>query len=179
MQRRVGQPWQRLWAHARLREALGGELPQSCVVLGAVELHGTRRIRIGEGVLIFPGVYLETQGLGRIDIGAGVVLSRGVHVVAFDRVVIGDHSMVGEYSSLRDANHRTGTPRTRDSGYNTAPIVLGTNVWLGRGVTVLKGCVLGDHVVVGANAVVTQSLAEHSTAVGIPAQVRASSTTSK
>ncbi|MFM2075308.1 MAG: hypothetical protein RJB34_1613 [Pseudomonadota bacterium] len=177
LHRRIGQPWQRLWAHARLREALGGELPLSCVVLGAVELHGTRRIRIGEGALIYPGVYLETQGQGHIEIGAGVVLSRGVHVVAFDRVVIGDHSMVGEYSSLRDANHRTGTTRTRDSGHDTAPIVLGTNVWLGRGVTVLKGCVLGDHVVVGANAVVTHSLPEQSTAVGIPARVRTPSPT--
>jgi acetyltransferase-like isoleucine patch superfamily enzyme/cellulose synthase/poly-beta-1,6-N-acetylglucosamine synthase-like glycosyltransferase len=171
LHRLVWQPWQRMWAYTRLREALDGNLSPSCVVLDSVELHGTRRIRIGNNALIYPGVYLETQGDGVIEIGNRVVLSRGVHIVAFDRVVISDDCLVGEYSSIRDANHRTGTSCTRDSGYDSAPIVLGPNVWLGRGVTVLKGCNLGEHVVVGANAVVTSSLFAHSTAVGIPARV--------
>lgn len=168
--RRVWQPWQRMWAYAQLREAMDGNLSPSCVVLANVELHGTRQIRIGHGALIYPGVYLETQGEGVIEVGNRVVLSRGVHIVAFERVVIGDDCLVGEYTSIRDANHRTGTQCTRESGHDSAPIMLGNNVWLGRGVTVLKGCSLGDNVVVGANAVVTRSLPAHSMAVGIPAR---------
>ena len=130
----------RLWAFARLREALAGQLHSSNVVLGAVELHGTRRVRFSQGALIYPGVYLETQGEGSIEIGDRVVLSRGVHIVAFDKVVISDDCLIGEYTSIRDANHRLGTASTRQSGHDSAPVTLGRNVWLGRGVSVLKGC---------------------------------------
>ncbi len=60
---------------------------------------------------------------------------------------------------------------TRSTPMSGAPIVLGNNVWLGRGVAVLKGTNIGNHVVVGANAVVTRSLPDSSVAMGIPARV--------
>ena len=166
----VGQRWARLWSFARLREGLGGRLDTSSVVLGAVELHGTRNITIGRDALIYPGVYLETQGAGRIDIGDRVVLSRGVHIVAHEHVVLEDDCMVGEYTSLRDANHRPSDTAMRDSGHDSAPIHLGRNVWIGRGATVLKGTRVGQHSIVGANAVVTRDLAERSRAAGVPAR---------
>ena len=162
--------WTRLWSFACLRESIGGKLGATGVVLGPVEVHGTRNIRIGRDVLIYPGVYLETQGAGRIEIGDRVVLSRGVHIVAFDRVVLEDDCMVGEYASIRDANHRAHEQSMRASGHDAQPIHLGRNVWIGRGVTVLKGARIGACSIVGANAVVTQSLQQHSRAVGIPAR---------
>jgi len=140
------------------------------VVLGAVELQGTRNIALGRGALVYPGVYLETQGAGRIEIGDRVVLSRGVHIVAHEHVVLGDDCMVGEYTSLRDANHRPSIQPMRDSGHDSAPIVIGRNVWIGRGATVLKGTRIGAHSIVGANAVVTRDLGEHSRSAGVPAR---------
>ena len=166
----IAQRWTRLWSFARLREALGGGLDASNVVLGAVELQGTRNISLGRGALIYPGVYLETQGDGRIEIGDRVVLSRGVHIVAHERVVLGDDCMVGEYTSLRDANHRASAKAMRDSGHDCAPILIGRNVWIGRGATVLKGTRIGSHSIVGANAVVTRDLGEHSRSAGVPAR---------
>ena len=72
-------------------------------------------IDIGRNARIYPGVVLETQGAGRIVMGDHVVLSRGVHIVAFEHVVLGDDCMVGEHSSLRDANHRASTEAIRRS----------------------------------------------------------------
>lgn len=164
----------RLWAFTCLQEGVGRSLPDSIVVLGKVELHGTRNIHIGAGALIYPGVYLETQGAGRIDIGERVVLSRGVHIVAHERVRLEDDCLVGEYSSIRDANHRIGEARMRDSGHDSAAIVIEQNCWIGRGVTVLKGARVGSGSVVGANAVVTRDLGARSRAVGIPARELAS-----
>lgn len=167
----IGERWARLWSFAKLQEGLGQRLDASNVILGEVELHGTRNISFGRGVLLYPGVYLETQGAGRIEIGDRVVLSRGVHVVAHAHVVLGDGCMVGEYSSLRDANHRASVRSMRDSGHDSAPIRVGANVWIGRGVTVLKGTRIGAHSIVGANAVVTRDLPEHSRAAGVPARL--------
>jgi acetyltransferase-like isoleucine patch superfamily enzyme len=161
----------KVWYAACLREGLGAHLDSSNVILGQVELHGTRNIRLGRNALIYPGVYLETQGAGSITLGNDVVLSRGVHIVAFDNVVIGDGAMVGEYTSIRDADHRLDGASLRSAGHIARPVVIGREVWLGRGVTVLKGVSVADHSVVGANAVVTKSVGTRQVVGGIPARV--------
>ena len=160
----------RLWSIARLQEGLGQPVHPSNVILGPVELHGTRNIQLGRGALIYPGAYLETQGQGRITIGDDVVLSRGVHIVAFEAVTLANGCMIGEYSSLRDANHRLGADSLRHSGHDSAAITLGCHVWVGRGATVLKGVRLGDHCVVAANAVVTRDVPAHAIVGGVPAR---------
>jgi glycosyltransferase involved in cell wall biosynthesis len=109
--------WLRVWSLARLQEGLAQRIDPSNVILGNVELHGTRNIRFGRGALIYPGVYLETQGAGSITLGDDVVLSRGVHIVAFERVVLGQGCMVGEYTSIRDANHQLDPVSIRFCGY--------------------------------------------------------------
>lgn len=161
---------ERLYAHALLAAALPQPLPASVIVLGRVSIHGSGRIRIGENVLLYPDIHLEAHGDARIELGDGMVISRGTHIVAVAGVSIGEGSMIGEYTSIRDANHsRTPDRSIRDSGYTAKPIKIGREVWLGRGVTVLGGVQIGNNATVGANAVVTRDVPEGVTVVGIPA----------
>lgn len=53
----------------------------------------------------------------------------------------------------------------------TAPIRIGSNVWIGDGVTICKGVTIGDNSVVGAGAVVTRDVPPNSVAAGNPARV--------
>ena len=160
----------RVWYLAQLQEGIGRRVDPSNVVLGHVELHGTCNIQFGRSALIYPGVYLETQGAGSITIGDGVVLSRGVHIVAFDRVTLGNGCMVGEYSSIRDANHKFSASSIRDAGHVSTSVDIGENTWLGRGTAVLQGASIGVNSVVGANAVVTKVLGSDQIVGGIPAR---------
>lgn len=166
----LGARWVRFWAFARLRAQVRGLAP-STVVLGMPELHGTRRLQLGRNLYLYRDLYMETQGRGEIRIGDDVVLSRGVHLVAFEGIEIGDGSMVGEYASLRDANHRHGPGiAPRHSGHVASAIRIGRRVWIGRGVTILPGVSIGDGAVIGANAVVTRDIAAGTVAAGVPAR---------
>ena len=161
--------WLRVWSLARLQEAVGGEIHASNVILGPVAVHGTGNIHFGRNAMFYPGVYLETQGEGRIEIGDDVVFSSGVHIVAFDRVTIGRGAMIGEFSSLRDANHNPDPVSVRRSGHTSAPIEVGDNAWIGRGACVLKGVRLGANCIVAANAVVTRDVGAGTLVAGVPA----------
>ena len=166
----LGPALRRLWAHAHLAAGLKSPLHPSVVIEGPVELHGTRRVTLGQRLYVYPGQYWETQGDGTLEIGDGVVLSRGVHLVAFAGVRIGAGTMIGEYASVRDANHRRGAGGLRDSGHDAAPITIGRGVWIGRGAAVLAGVRIGDGAVVAANAVVTRDVAAGAVVGGVPAR---------
>lgn len=162
---RLGQ----LGAYLGLNAQLPDGAPASVVALGMPQLAGSRNIGLGRELYLYPALHLETQAGGRIEIGDRVVMSRGVHVVAFAHVAIGAGSMIGEYASIRDAQHNTGGC-LRDAGHRAAPVRIGRNVWIGRGAAILSGVTIGDDAVIGANAVVTHDVPAGATWAGVPAR---------
>jgi acetyltransferase-like isoleucine patch superfamily enzyme len=163
--------WQRLWAHACLAAKIQTPLDVSVVIDGCPEVHGTGQIRFGKNLRLYRELYLETQEKGQISIADEVVMSRGVHIVSFARIDIGQGSMIGEYTSVRDVNHRIAVEGlSRHAGYDSKPIVIGSNVWIGRGATILAGVTIGDNAVIGANAVVNKDVPANTLAVGMPAR---------
>jgi acetyltransferase-like isoleucine patch superfamily enzyme len=140
--------------------------------MGTVELHGSRRIHLGQELYVYPGQYWETQGEGSLCIEDRVVISRGVHLVAHAGVHIGAGTMIGEYASIRDANHRRGGAPSdlRVSGHESAAIRVGRGVWIGRGAAILAGVQIGDGAVIAANAVVTRDVAAGAVVGGVPAR---------
>jgi len=166
----LGEPVRRAWAHARLATRLHAPLDASTTVLGPVAVEGTGEVQLGSRLLLYPGVLFETQGPGAIEIGDRTVISRGVHLVAYVHITIGPDTMIGEYASVRDANHRFRTTQPiRDAGHRAAPIVIGANVWIGRGAIVLPGVHIGDRAVIGANAAVTHDVPAGAVVGGVPA----------
>ena len=167
---RVSRAVTRLLAHAWLASQIQDELPPSVVVLGRSWVDGTGAVRFGEHCYLYPHLHLETREGATIAVGDRVVISRGVHLVAMAGITIGAGSMIGEYSSLRDANHQRveGVP-IREAGHTARPIRIGREVWIGRGVTVLGGVTIGDGATVGANAVVTRDVEPGAVVGGVPA----------
>ena len=161
----------RIYSHAALAAHLKTPLPASVVVLGRTTVYGTGLVHFGNDILLYPDLHLETHAPASITIGDGVVISRGVNLVAMAGIFIGAGSMIGENTSIRDANHirEIGRP-IRDSGHDAQSIAIGREVWIGRGVAILAGVTIGDQATIGANAVVTRDVPAGTVVGGVPAK---------
>ncbi|WP_067734349.1 acyltransferase [Novosphingobium naphthalenivorans] len=127
-------------------------------------------LTLGAGVALGDFAYLEAAA-GHLEIGGNCEIGKGAIVVSREAVSIGDGTLVAEYCTIRDADHRhSGDDRLADQGFETAPIRIGRDVWLGAKVTVTRGVELADHCVIGANSVVTRSAAERGIYAGVPAR---------
>jgi acetyltransferase-like isoleucine patch superfamily enzyme len=85
-------------------------------------------------------------------------------------VTLGDHvSATATTFITHDGGEWVFADRRPDADL-MAPITVGNNVFLGSGVTILPGVSIGDNVVVGAKALVTQDLPPDCVAVGVPAK---------
>jgi acetyltransferase-like isoleucine patch superfamily enzyme len=163
---------QRLYAYVILASRLPTQVDPSVVVLSAPQILGTARVLLGRNLRLYPDVYLETQESGSIEIGDDTVISGGVHIVSHASITIGAGTMIGEYSSIRDGNHRRDSNGAiRETGHDSAPISIGNNVWIGRGVIILPGVRIGHRATVGANAVVTANVPEDVCVAGVPARI--------
>jgi len=133
---------------------------------------GAGRVVVGPWSWIGDGVALRSHH-GRVTIGAKVILGGGTIVNSYLDVSIGDGALIADGVHITDFDHRTDRIDVpiRDQGIVTAPVRIGPDVWLGRGVTVLRGVDIGEGCVVGAHAVVTRDLPPYSVAVGAPARV--------
>ena len=87
---------------------------------------------------------------------------------------IGTGVRIASHSVIIPANHVPGTAQKplHASGITAKGIEIGDHVWIGAGVRVLDGVRIGDHSVIGAGSVVTRSIPDNATAVGVPARVQ-------
>lgn len=128
------------------------------------------RITVGRCVSLGRDVHLVARG-GYLELGERVELSSGVVVVARDSIVIGQGTLVGEYSSIRDQDHAVDAKRRSSGEFTQSPVVLGENVWVGARVTVTQGVTIGDGAVLAAGAVVTRAVPPEVVVGGVPATV--------
>jgi acetyltransferase-like isoleucine patch superfamily enzyme len=153
---------------------------RSAVCFPVAALFGEGAIHLGEGCIIGPyttlsaGVSPEQVLDGTVvTIGDRCVIGKGSGVVGHRRIDIGDDVWTGHHVYITDANHGYVDPDLPVGKQFAAPrpVRIGSGSWLGHGALVLGGATIGEHVVVGAGAVVTGDLPEYSVAVGNPARV--------
>lgn len=128
--------------------------------------------KIGKNVLWGKDIVIDVPPGGSLVIGDYVSFTANAYIAAMQAITIGSNVLVGEYVSLRDADHGiVGGEIMRLQPMYSEPIEIGNDVWIGRGAIVLKGTKLNDGVVIGANAVVTAEAPANAIMVGIPARL--------
>ena len=142
---------------------------------------GEKWIWIGEDVLIAADVTLSAgMGPGQemvtnpvVRIGDRCLIGRGTSIIGHLNIDIGDDVYTGMNVYITDQNHgyeNLDLPIGKQLP-NEEHVSIGKSSWIGSGAIILPGSKIGDHVVIGANSVVTGEIPSYSVAVGSPARV--------
>lgn len=98
-----------------------------------------------------------------------------------NKIVIGENALIAPNVQIYTAFHPTnaadrfGVPMT-DGTFEfcktqTAPVIIGNNVWIGGGAIIMPGVTIGDNVVIGAGSIVTKDIPSNTIAYGNPCKV--------
>jgi acetyltransferase-like isoleucine patch superfamily enzyme len=138
-----------------------------------VRVHGlSYNIKVGAKTYFYDNCIFEFSNTSQVEIGSNTVFSYGVIFCCREKIVIGNDVQVGEYTSIRDSTHRHDEldKPMKYSADELKPIIIGNDVWIGRGCIVLPGVVIEDGVVVAANSIVKGKLEKNSIYGGTPAK---------
>jgi acetyltransferase-like isoleucine patch superfamily enzyme len=101
-------------------------------------------------------------------VGDRCFFNEGVGLCATTQIEIGAHCLIGDRVTIIDSTFHDVSP---GKPKKMAPIVVGRNVWIGIGCTILPGVTIGDHTVIAAGSILTKSVPARSVAAGVPAKI--------
>jgi len=147
---------------------------------------GTRYITVGERLSVGRYAWIEAVAECGVEIfqpmislGEGFNASERLHISAINRIEIRDNCLFGSGVYVSDHNH--GSYKGEKHSHPNQPpvmrelvshgaVIIGSNVWIGDNVTIVGPVIIGDGVVVAANAVVTKDIPSNVIAGGVPAR---------
>ncbi len=134
--------------------------------------HGWRRFllrlfkaKIGNAAHPYPSAIIWAPW--NLEMGQHSCLGDHTDCYCVDKITIGPHSTISQYSFLCTASHdyeQLGFPVI------TAPITIGEQSWIAADVFVGPGVTIGNGAVIGARSTVFQSVADWTVVVGNPAR---------
>ena len=114
-------------------------------------------------------IWSEDPGRGRIRIGNYCLICPGVRIGSAHEILIGDNCMIASNAYLTDSDWHD--IYNRISIGKTASIKIENNVWIGDSAIVCKGVTIGENSIIGAGAVVVDSIPANCVAAGNPARI--------
>lgn len=105
-----------------------------------------------------------------------------------NKIIIGDNVLIAPNVQIYTAYHPTHYldrfTISENETFNfcktqTAPVIIGKNIWIGGGTIILPGVTIGDNTVIGAGSVVTKDIPADTIAYGNPCKVHKANERSK
>lgn len=137
----------------------------------SIETKNKSSIIFGDKVFISDYCHFHSSGDG-IEIGFNTFLNRDCKLVSMGKIEIGENCLLGPNVGIYDHNHRCDNPDELicKQGMGIGKVKVGSDVWIGANVVITSGVNIEDHVIVGANSVVTCNLKANGLYAGIPAK---------
>lgn len=163
------------------------DLDLQLVGLPRLQLVGDSELKIGKHCILRskpgsnpigvdqPVTFCTLLATAKITIGDSVGISGGT-ICARQLIEIGDGTLIGANTYIFDNDFHAIDPTIRAaddySAVRSAPVRIGSNVFIGARSIILKGVTIGDNAIIGAGSVVTQSIPSSVVAAGNPCKVR-------
>ena len=130
------------------------------------------KITIGDQAYVCRFVEFSVPAGGELFVGDKAFIGRGVVISAHRKVAIGHHTMLGEYVSIHDNDHRMDRAEVpvAERGYVSDPLEIGANCWVGARAVLVRSSGMQENCVLGAGAVLTRKLSIGTIAAGVPAR---------
>ena len=136
----------------------------------------------GSQIIIGKNSYIDSfvkfkaaGGLGNIEIGENVTINSGCVLYIGNGIKIGDNSMIAANVTIAPVNHAF---KNRDlliaeQGFSESKggVIIGNDVWVGAGCTLLDGTNIGDGAVIGAMSLVNSKIEKYHYGFGNPFKV--------
>lgn len=135
---------------------------------------GAKKISVGDKVRIYPGIRMEALDGGEIYIGNNIAVEQNVHIISGERILnIGDDTTISANVFISNVDHEY---KDIDKSVMEQPLQfketqIGKSCFIGYGAVILPGTRLGNHCIVGANAVVRGSYPDNCVIAGNPARI--------
>jgi acetyltransferase-like isoleucine patch superfamily enzyme len=180
----------------RVRGVVRG-MPRTYIGRG-VRIAGRSHLRVGTNVVVADGVAIVAFSANGVSLGdsvtidsrtslraTAVIRNLGTGISVGDRTAIGANNVIlgqggveigsdclfGPNVTLLSENHASASTIVpiRVQGEVRKKLVIGDDVWIGAGATVLGGVTVGSGAIIAAGAVVSKDVAEYTVVGGVPA----------
>lgn len=129
------------------------------------EFNRGSKVHIGKGVRVHSGTKIKVRSGAELKIGANTKINYDCIIACHESVSIGAGTELGPAVFLYDHDHDYSAGLNADSGqerFQTSPIEIGRNCWIGANTVILRGTKIGDYCVVGAGGVIKGVYPDHS-----------------
>lgn len=145
---------------------------------------GRDNLNIGDRVICRGLLRVEGYGEGILRIAADVYIADDVLISVVERIEIGPMTLIAHGTQIFDNDSHPLDSHERELDYriisklqrgqrpkvNSAPVIIGRNVWLGFNCIVMKGVTIGDCSIVASGSVVTKDVPANTLVAGNPAR---------
>jgi acetyltransferase-like isoleucine patch superfamily enzyme len=140
-----------------------------------IYLSGTKKVTIANKVRIFPGLRMEVYGKnGKITIEENVSIGQNLHIISSDdELVIGKNCTISGNVLITNIDHdyKDIGKHIMKQEFLNKKTKIEENCFIGFGVVIQAGTILGKQCIVGSNSVVRGTFPDCCVIAGSPAKV--------
>ena len=126
--------------------------------------------KTGKNIVIKHGAYFAD---GR-NIVMGNYSQLGIDCKVENDLVMGDYVLMAPEIVIYSSMHEyidVNVPVMLQGAGEKKPVIIGNDVWIGLRVIIMPGIKIGNHVIIGAGAVVTHDIPNYAVVGGVPARI--------
>lgn len=120
-----------------------------------IEIEKKGTLILKKMIRIRSGSKIKVRNGGKVVIGKNTSLNHGCMIISRESISIGEDTQIGPNVLIYDHDHKFKKEHElKNLLFETSPVTIGKNVWIGANVVILRGTDIGDNCVIGAGSII-------------------------